>query len=279
MTRSFPQLILIIAVVSILLAGCTSVFDQTNQTPPANPTVQQSPASYKMTIAQPVEGSKSIKMDTDVYNVGEVVEFQVTNEGSGTLTCLNDPPTFSVKFQTGSGTWASRMGTDTPVETNKTYLEHGRSSMVYRFVTTGWEPKRYRIVSDCGVFREFLLRPLPTPVPTLCPKNADETAWVRINPISDPYAGIKFSISGTTNRAAGEELRYLIFPGRPLAKDINQSTEKPLSTRVSEGVCGNNTWSVDVMEKTPQEYYIMISAGSLNATAMRRFTVFPLPPP
>ena len=171
------------------------------------------------------------------------------------------------------------MGTDKPVETNKTYLEHGKSTQMYRFITTGWEPNRYRIVSDCGVYREILLRPAPTPVPTVCPQQGDGSLWVRINTIDGQYAGKKFSIQGTTNRAAGEELRYLVFPNGMLPKDLNSSGEKPLSTRVSEGVCGENLWSVDVNEKIPQEYFIMISAGSLNATAIRRFTLSAIPPP
>lgn len=269
----------IVMVAMLAVSGCTSFFDKMNKTGNSTPSMQQFPASYKVTIAQPDGTSKSIKMDTDVYNIGEVVEFYILNEGAGKLACSNDPPTFSVKFQTGSGKWATRVGTDKPVETNKTYLEHGKSTSLYRFVTNGWEPNRYRIVSDCGVYREFLLRPAPTPVPTVCPQKRNEPLWVRINPIEDQYAGIKFSLNGTTNQVAGEELRYLVFPTGKLPKDLNQGSEKPLSTRVSEGVCGENVWSVDVDVKIPQEYYIMISAGSLNSTALRRFNVLPIPPP
>ncbi|MFA4849727.1 MAG: hypothetical protein WC626_08370 [Methanoregula sp.] len=263
----------------LAVTGCTSLFDKMNKTGNATPSLQQSAASYKVTIAQPDSTSKSIKMDTDVYNIGEVVEFYILNEGTGKLACSNDPPTFLVKFQTDSGKWATRVGTDKPVETNKTYLEPGKSTTMYRFVTNGWEPNRYRIVSDCGVYREFLLRPAPTPVPTVCPQKKNESLWVRINPIEDQYADIKFSLGGTTNQAVGEELRYLVFPTGTLPKDLNQGSEKPLSTRVSEGICGENVWSVDVDVKNPKEYYIMISAGSLNSTALRRFNVLPIPPP
>lgn len=272
-----PALIIIMVCV-FLMAGCTSLFDQTNQTNTTTTEVQQFPSSYKVTLAQPDDTSNFIRMDTDVYNIGEVIEFYVINEGSGTLTCLNDPPTYSVKFQTGSGRWATRMGTDIPVETNKTYLENGKSTQMYRFVSTGWEPNRYRIVSDCGVYREFLLRSVPTPVPTVCPQTGDEPLWVRINPTDDQYAGKKFSLSGTTNKAAGEELRYLIFPSGKMPKDLGDSGDKPLVTRVSEGVCGENVWSVDVEKQTPMEYYLMISAGTLNATAIKRFTVLSIPP-
>ncbi len=212
-------------------------------------------------------------MDTDVYNQGEVVEFYIKGEGSGTLECLNDPPTFSVKFQTGRGVWATKMGADNPVETNKTYIGAGKSSPMYRFTTDGWEPNRYRIVSDCGVYRDFLLRPVPTPEPTICPPALNDPLWVRIDPISDQKAGKPFSISGTTNRAVDEELKYLIFPRGMLPENMNTENEKTLSTLVSEGVCGENTWSVDLAISTPQEYYVMISAGSQNATAIKRFMV------
>ena len=269
--------LMLVLVAMLMVAGCTSLFNPTNQTN-TTPSLQQYQASYKVTIAQPDGTSKSIKMDTDVYNIGEVVDFSVINEGAGTLQCLNDPPTFSVKFQTGSGKWVPRMGTDKPLETNKTYLEHGKSTQMYRFITTGWEPNRYRIVSDCGVYREILLRPAPTPVPTVCPQRGNEPLWVSITPIDNQYAGKKFSIQGTTNRGAGEELKYLVFPSGMLPKDLNQGGEKPLSTRASEGLCGENVWSVEVNEKIPQEYFIMISAGSLNATAIRRFTVSEIPP-
>ena len=271
--------LILVLVAMLMVTGCTSLFNPIPQTNTSIPSQQLYPASYKVTLAQPDDTSKSLKMDTDVYNIGEVIEFSIINEGSQTLKCLNDPPTFSVKFQTGSGKWATKMGTDKPVETNKTYLEHGKSTQMYRFITTGWEPNRYRIVSDCGVSRDIILRPAPTPVPTVCPQQGNEPLWVHINPIDEQYAGKKFSIYGTTNQAAGEELRYLVFPNGILPKDLNQSDEKPLSTRVSEGVCGENVWSVEVSEKIPQEYFIMISAGSLNATAIRRFTVFPVPPP
>ncbi len=271
-----PALIMVM-VCLFQLAGCTSLYEQNNQTPNSPPEIQQFPSSYQVTIAQPDLTSGSIKMDTDVFNIGEVVEFYVVNEGSKPLTCLNDPPTYSVKFQSGSGRWATRMGTDVPVETNKTSLGHGQTSQMYRFVTSGWEPNRYRIVSDCGVSREFLLRAAPTPVPTICPPAGNEPVRVRINPIGTPYAGTPFVINGTTNQAAGEELKYLVFPGSTLPKAFDQGGEKPLSTQVSAGVCGENVWSVSVSETIPQDYYLMISAGSLNATAIQRFTVVPSP--
>ncbi|PKL58684.1 MAG: hypothetical protein CVV34_01295 [Methanomicrobiales archaeon HGW-Methanomicrobiales-5] len=264
----------VIALVCVLLvAGCTTSSDQTNLTNTTPTSLQQFPSSYQMTIAQPDGSARFIHMDTDVYNIGEVVEFYITGESGKTLECSNDPPTYSVKFQAGRGVWATKMGKDTPDKTNKTYLGAGTSTQMYRFITTGWEPNRYRIVSDCGVSREFLLRPVPTPAPTVCPPAVNEPLWVRINPISDHDAGKPFSISGTTNRAVGDELKYLVFPSGMLPKNLVMGNDKPLSIRVSEGTCGENTWSVDLDLSTPQEYYLMISAGTQNATAIKRFMV------
>jgi hypothetical protein len=58
-----------------------------------------------------------------------------------------------------------------------------------------------------------------------------------------------------------------------LPKNLAMGNDKPLSIWVSEGTCGENTWSVDLDISTPQEYYLMISAGTQNATAIKRFMV------
>src|SRR5208337_5031061 len=107
----------------------------------------------------------------DIYNIGEVVEFTVTNDGSRTLDCAGDPPQFSVKFHATKGNSVTRIGNGTPDTSKKSSLAPGASTTTYRFVTDGWDPGRYRIVHDCGVVREFILRPVPTlaatPVETL----------------------------------------------------------------------------------------------------------------
>jgi len=280
MTRISTTLLLIIAIACIVLvAGCTLPFDQTNQSGNATAAIQPLPASYKVTIAQPDERSRFLHMDTDVYNQGEVVEFFIADDNGRMPSCANDTPAFSVKFQKGNGAWATKMEIGTPPGTNESYPGTGKTSPRYGFVTTGFEPNRYRIVSDCGISREFIVRVLPTLEPTICPDIVNEPLWVRINPIDEQYAGNKFSITGTTNRAAGEELKYLVFPGGMLPKNLTAGNEKPLSLWASGGACGENTWSVDLDMTIPQEYFFMISAGSQNATAIQRFNVFPIPPP
>ncbi len=154
-------ILLILAFTIVITAGCSSILNEKNNVTNTSQTSGQPHASWQVTIHQPNAQSDYIKTDTDIYNIGEVIEFTVTNDGADSLNCAGNPPSFSVKFQAVNSIWATRMGTEKPNETVKSTLGPGTSTQVYRFVTTGWDPGRYRIVSDCGVVREFILRPVP----------------------------------------------------------------------------------------------------------------------
>lgn len=160
-----PSILLVLTGIMIFAAGCTSQVPGENVTPAIAPGTEGT-SSYEVTLRQPEATSSYIHMDTDVYNIGEVVEFMVTNDGSGSLDCASDPPAFSVKFQGINGAWGTRLGKDAPDTTKKSTLAPGVSTATYRFVTDGWEPGRYRIVQDCGLVREFILKPNPTLPPT-----------------------------------------------------------------------------------------------------------------
>jgi hypothetical protein len=147
----------------VLAAGCLSLFPVNTQSINTTPAHRNPAASYQVTIRQPEKTSDFVHMDTDIYNIGEVVEFYVSNDGSGVLDCSGNPPSFSVQFQTITGSWATRMGAGQPGTSKKSVLRPGESTRTYRFVTTGWEPERYRLVSDCGVMREIIVRPVPVP--------------------------------------------------------------------------------------------------------------------
>jgi hypothetical protein len=267
-------LFFLIAISLILAAGCTSSHGSANATVSAIPSLSQSVALYKVILAQPDGNSRFIHMDTDAYNIGEVLEFVVTNDGTANLKSPNDHPDFSVKFQTSRGSWATKMGTEQPAVSNATFLKPGESSKVYRFITTGFEPGRYRIVSDYGAEREFLIRASPAPMPTIsCPPNPNATLWITIDAIADHHAGEDFAITGTTSVTVGKEMRYTIFaPGQ-------NNTLVPLGTPISitpdEGICGNNTWSVAVELPEPGEYFIGIAEGTQKASAIKRFVILP----
>jgi hypothetical protein len=216
-------------------------------------------------------------MDTDVYNLGEVVEFVITNEKSGDLSCKNTPPAFSVRYQKGTGQWITRMGDENPSPGTTVTLKHGESTAPYRFVTEGWAPGRYRIVTDCGISREILLRALPsaTPAVTACPPVTNTKPGILVNPVSDQYAGEPFTITGTTNLAAGEELRYSIFAIISGTTNITSARLVSSTTTVSAGNCGTNSWFVEGVIAVPGDYFIGVSNNANTVSAVRRFTVLP----
>ncbi|MGA2917018.1 hypothetical protein [Methanoregula sp.] len=196
-------ILFVISIIFIIVAGCTTLFPGQNVTPAVTIPAGEFPVdSYKVTIHQPDATSSFIHMDTDVYNIGEVVEFTVRNDGSRTLDCAGDPPKFSVKFQGINGAWGIRMGNETPDNSQKSSLGPGASTTTYRFVTEGWAPGRYRIVHDCGVVREFILRPVPTlaatPVEITSPnETVNATIAIPINSTTVPGIYPSADVTGT----------------------------------------------------------------------------------
>lgn len=157
MTPHRSIVILSVLTLIILATGCITQVSSLNATPTGTPS-----ASSMVTIRQPDAMSSYIHMNRDIYNIGEVVEFTVTNDGSSTLDCAGDPPKFSVTFQGINGDWVTLMGKGNTDTSKKSSLAPGASTTTYRFITEGWVPGRYRIVHDCGVVREFILRHVPT---------------------------------------------------------------------------------------------------------------------
>ena len=272
------SLILLLLACTLFVAGCTMPFAADNQIPgTSNISAPESIAKYKLTLAQPGDSAQLIKMDTDVYNIGEVVEFVITSEKNHGLSCTNDPPAFSVRYQKGNGQWLTRMGEENPAPGSTLKLNPGESTAPYRFVTTGWAPGRYRIVSDCGVSRESLLRePVTvTPAGMPCPPAGNTLPYIRVNPVSDQYAGEPFTITGTTSLAAGEELRYSIFAIVSATSNMTSARLVSSSTPVSGGSCGTNTWSVAGVIQVPGDYAIGISNSANTVSGIRRFSVLP----
>jgi len=273
------SLILLLLACIVCTSGCIHPFAAENQSAaPSDTSMPPSTAAYQRTLAQPEESADLIKMDTDVYNVGEVVEFVITNDGNHDLSCTNTPPSFSVRYQKGTGQWVTRMGDENKAPGTTTNLKPGTSTVPYRFITAGWAPGRYRIVTDCGISREILLRSLPLGTPTVipCPAMENRSPYIQVNPVSDQNAGELFTISGTTNLAADEELHYSIFAvSSATTGTTNLSAAKLVSstTVVSRGSCGTNTWSVSGEIQIPGNYFIGISDSVNTVSDVRRFTV------
>lgn len=288
----------VILIATLLTAGCSSF---ANEPAADNGTVQApspSSASWKVILRQPDGMADYVKMDTDVYNIGEVVGFTVTNDGTAALSCAGSPPSFSVKFQTPHGTWATKMGKDEPDDSASSSLAPGASTQEYRFVTGGWEPGRYRIVHDCGVEREILLRAVPSPVatpaatvaapapsaaataspsasPAACPiGNATVTKpWIWIDNISSPAAYAPFTIHGTTTLPAGQDLIYTIFTVDSSDADTSLVEQAKFHTSIREGSCGVNTWSASGEIQATGTFAIAIEGENQTPSAIRQFTV------
>lgn len=277
MNRSYLLAVFFLAIGLAITAGCSAPAGTDNASEKAMSVPVTVAASYRATINQPDALSGYVKMDTDIYNIGEVVEFTVTNVGSGTLQCAGDPPAFSVKTQAPGGSWTTKMGQNEPNRTVQSSLASGTSTQRYAFVTTGWEPGRYRIVHDCGVEHEFLVRALPvvTPAPAVCPEiNATNASpSITIDPIGDQYVNRVVAISGTTTLPAGEELKYSIFPAS--SHEGAQGTSDYFTAIVQEGSCAVNTWSTEGVIQETGDYVIWISDTGRNTTAIKRFTVLP----
>lgn len=158
---TFALLLVMVAV--LLAAGCAGQqVAVENRTTPVTQTIQESKPLYNGTIAQPDSTHPEyIKMDADVFNVGEVVEFYMINEGSEILTCANWQPSYSVLLLLDNGT-RQRVADSGVVQPAISYIKPGSVTPHYRIETTGWEPGRYLIRFDCNaVSREFILREIP----------------------------------------------------------------------------------------------------------------------
>ena len=105
-----------------------------------------------------------------------------------------------------------------------------------------------------------------------------------INPIGDHYTGDKFTIAGSTNLAAGDDLQIDIISSSFTPTQKAESGEfSGLShvVKVVPGSSGYNRWSVDVDATTfkPDEYIVKVSAILQDVTASTYFNILPGSPP
>lgn len=276
MTQHHMFIILFLLAGILCTSGCSGISDlQNHASGHLEKTGPSTNADNRHTLAQPEDTAMMIKMDTDIYNLGEVVEFTITNEKTMDLICSHNPPSFSVLYQKATGQWVTRMGDGNQPPGNKTTLKPAESTNPYRFVTTGWAPGRYRIDTDCGVSREILIRalPLPTPSAPSCPPKTNTSPFIRVDPISDQQAGEPFAITGTTNLPAGEVLRYSIFAIVTASSNITSAKLVSSTITVTAGECGINTWYVDGVIRIPGDYFIGISSEENTVSAVKRFSV------
>ena len=105
-----------------------------------------------------------------------------------------------------------------------------------------------------------------------------------INPIGDHYIGDKFTISGSTNLAVGDELMVEITSSSFKPTDKSQGSEFSGASgvvKVVEGSGGYNHWSFDVDATAfkPDEYIVKVSAIIQDVTGSTYFNIIPGTPP
>lgn len=101
---------------------------------------------------------------------------------------------------------------------------------------------------------------------------------VAFSQIGDKYPGDKFTITGTTNLAAGDNLMVEIYSSSfaPTSKTQSSGFSGVSGMiKVASGSGGMNNWSfdVDTSSFTPDEYIVKVSAVEQDMTATSRFNV------
>lgn len=107
----------------------------------------------------------SIRMDANIYNMGEVVGFSAVNESPGAGRCTDHPCSYRIARLVKNESWQVLL---TPLVTMLPYFDspyYARSCQPMHFATTNWTPGRYRIQYRCGIFQEFSIREMPTVTP------------------------------------------------------------------------------------------------------------------
>jgi hypothetical protein len=108
-----------------------------------------------------------------------------------------------------------------------------------------------------------------------------ESPWVHINPIGNYTVGDKFTLSGTTNLAAGYEDGFIDFwsvsyvPTLSNGGTMEQVSPVSFPLFVTRGSCGNNSWSwdVDTSNFKPDEYFVAITFSKPYAQTSEIFKI------
>jgi hypothetical protein len=155
-------LILALFVVCMLLAaGCS--WNNSHQENKTSSIIQTTPYPWYTVTSTELNSShpELIKMDADIYNIGEVIEVNLVSRYIQVDNCTVVPCSYCVAYQLENGSWYIL---PEPVEPMDTTVEGPRphsSCESIHFATTNWSPGRYRIQFYCGVSREFILREVP----------------------------------------------------------------------------------------------------------------------
>jgi len=142
-----------------------------NRTDTVNPATDgsvtpQSVVSYE-TRPAPSENDRPefIATGSEIYNIGEVVEFHVVTHGSDNRSCIYHPCSYRIAKLSENGSWQELPVPVEPMMTSFDGPRYRHSCEPVRISTTGWTRGRYRIqyFYYCGISKEFEMREYPVP--------------------------------------------------------------------------------------------------------------------
>lgn len=129
-----------------LAAGCT-------QSAPA-------PSSPSAAAEQTIPFD-AIQTDAEVYNIGEVVQFELVSKTPGRGKCDDHPCSYRLLKLAENGTWQFLPGQADPWSRAPGTVEYEPGCYPGHFPTGGWTAGQYRIQYACGVYRIFTVRDVP----------------------------------------------------------------------------------------------------------------------
>lgn len=147
-TRNPPRSIFaaLLVLAAVLAAGCT-------QSAPA-------PSSPSAT-AEKTLPFDAIQTDAAVYNIGEVVEFELVSKTPGKGKCDDHPCSYRLLKLAENGTWQFLPGQEDTWSRAPGTVEYEPGCYPGHFPTGGWTAGQYRIQYACGVYRIFTVRETP----------------------------------------------------------------------------------------------------------------------
>ena len=102
-----------------------------------------------------------VQTDAEVYNIGEVVEFELVNKTPGRGICDDHPCSYRLLNLAENGTWQYLPYPENSWSTAPGTVQYEPGCYPGHFSTAGWTPGKYRIQYACGIFKIFTVREVP----------------------------------------------------------------------------------------------------------------------
>lgn len=139
--------IVVVLAAAVLVAGCTDASGSGLGSPSSG--TEQYPRF------------DAIVTDSVVYNVGEVVEFELVSKTSGKGKFGDHPCSYRLLKVEADGSWQFLPEPADTWSAAPGSVQYREGCDALRFATTDWEPGKYRIQYKSGAFAVFTVRDVP----------------------------------------------------------------------------------------------------------------------